>query len=298
MSRLSHGPGADGMTDKPDGARWWTRPIWIGVGALVVCVAAVVGAVWAFKSVDDPVYGDFYESLVGPLLTFTSAVLVAGVVGVAVSAARDRRGQERKDADKQAEIEREHRAFLESQIVALWSVHDRLKTSAVLISAHQTAKTYSEQMKEIISARARLSDIGDTIERQKRPLVTDAEFRKFRKKLDVATSFLHPLVDEYRENYLKKVSYAQLVDEARNKHLNEAFDRNPSRRSTLAWKSLQDERNFPALRKVSDFGGLEASDLEKDSRAWMDAQMTKEFFKPLRCAIEILVKCRRPPEGP
>jgi hypothetical protein len=147
-------------------------------------------------------------------------------------------------------------------------------------------------MKEIISARTRLSDIGDTICREREPLVTPAQFTRFQCCLDDATSFLHPLVDEYRKCFLEKVSHAQLVDEALNKKLNDGGDCDPSKRSTLAWKALQDKGSFPALAKVRDFGDLEAADLEEQSRAWRDVDMTKEFFTPLKSAIGVLVECR------
>jgi hypothetical protein len=274
---------------------WWLRPWVIIVSAVVLAGVAVGLAVWASRIAHGDSDDGFAQSVVGPLLTFAGAVLITGVVGLVVGAARDRDEQLRSDGEKRAEMERDHRAFLESQIVALWSVHDRLKTSAVLISAHRTALTYSTQMEEIIAARTRLSDVEDTIRRRMDPLLTKDDFACFEKYVQQALSFLHPLVDEYRQHYLDQVSYAQRVDEARNKKLDEEKNYDPSRRSTLAWKALKNESHFPRLRTVRDFGGLDAYQLREGSSVWKNAVMALEFLTPLRNAIEVLVECRTSP---
>jgi hypothetical protein len=278
-----------------DEVSWWLRPKVIIPSAIAVAGVVAGLAVWASRSVDRAGYGGFAESVVGPLLTFAGAVLITGVVGLVVGRARDREEQLRSQAERGAEIEREHRAFLESQIVALWSVHDRLKTSAVLISAHRTALTYRAQMQEIIAARAHLSDVEDTIKRRMEPLVTKDEFACFQRHLQRAASFLHPLVDEYQQHYLDKVSYAQRVDEAQNKKLDQEGNYDPSRRSTLAWDALRNKKDFPRLRTVRAFGDLDAYQLREGSSAWSNAEMTMEFFMPLRRAVAVLAACRTPP---
>lgn len=294
VTRTSQGDGGD----SPE-APLWIRPAFIGTVA--GGVAALVFGFGLLLSLDAAAPEEakgINASLPGPLFAFAGAVVITGVVGVWVSAAGRRLDEHRRKADALAEREREHRAFLESQIVALWGVHECLKTSAVLISAHRTAKTYSDQVKEIIAARTRLSDVADTVKRRQAPLVTPKDFAEFQGHAETAAAFLHPLVDEFRKNFLDKLSYAQRVDEAENRKLDDAANFDPHARSIRVWTTLRKDADFVAVQKLLDFGDLSADDLRVGSTSWDDSVMTKEFLKPLKAAIGVLVSCQESRAAP
>ena len=147
-------------------------------------------------------------------------------------------------------------------------MHECLKTSAVLI-ARTTARRTASRSGRYIAARTRLSDVQDTIKRQRALLVTATEFAKFQGHIEAAAAFLHPLVDEYRRNYLDRLSYAQRVDEAENKKLDDAASFNPDARSLRVWTTLREGPDFSATQKLLDFGELSADDLRIGSTSWM-----------------------------
>ena len=295
-------------SDAPEGSKKlrWTHPAFIGgVAGIVAAIIFGIGLQLSLTAADDDETKGIYASLPGPLFTFAGAVVITGVVGVWVSAAAQqveqqrreaerRLEQQRRDAEGSAEREREHRAFIESQIVALWRVHECMKTSAVLLSAHRTATTYREQIRQIIAARTRLSSVQDTVKRQRGPLVTEKDFAEFQGHVETAAAFLHPLVDEYRKNYLEKLSYAQRMDDAQNRQLDDTANFDPQARSSLVWTTLREDPDFSAVQKLLDFGDLSADDLRVGSTSWEDAAMTKEFFQPLTMGIDVLVACAEP----
>ncbi len=119
-----------------------------------------------------------------------------------------------------------------------------------------------------------------------------ADFEKFQRHVEKAVAFLHPLVGEFRDHYLDKVSYCQRVDEVLNKNLDAKGDCDSANRSTQAWDALCNESDFPALRQLIAFGGLSAAELEGDEELWERTDLTQGYLLPLRCAIGVLVSCQ------
>ena len=252
------------------------------VGAVIVAAAFVAVAV-AITIITDEA-ATFWESATKAALTVAAGAIITGGIGVVVQKARDRE-----------EADREERAFIEGQVVQLWELHDQVKTAAVLIAAHQTAKTYGEQMRALIGTRTRLSDVEGVIERRlgRDPTIIDSG--AFSSCVATATAFLHPLVDEYRHRYLSG-SYRQRVDEQNNTKLDKKGVYKSNRRSTLAWDMLSDPSKFPYLADLISFGNLTSEDLEDPRSSWACENLQLEYLDPLRDAIWIL-RGRAPDSG-
>lgn len=239
-------------------------------GAVVLALLFVGVAALIVASVDGVASAKFWEFAAQAALTVAAGLIITGGVGVVVQTLRDR------DEDDRGE-----RAFVEAQVVQLWELHDQVKTAAVLVAAHQTAKTYGEQMRVLIGTRTRLSDVEGVIRRQlgRNSDVTGS--------VGEATRFLHSLVDEYRSRYLD-VSYRQRIDEAANKRLDEKGVYRRAARSTLAWDMLHDAEEFQELAHLISFGELTAADFDDPEDVWKSQRLQVECLDKLTDAISIL----------
>ena len=82
---------------------------------------------------------------------------MTGVVSVAVD-----------NHNKRKEWRAANREFRLDLISRLRQIHDRVKIAALLIEAHESAKTYGEQMRELISVRVAVLDLHRAISNQPR----------------------------------------------------------------------------------------------------------------------------------
>lgn len=135
------------------------------------------------------------------------------------------------------------------------AAHDKAQMAALLLSAHATAKTYSEQISELSNVRVILQRITSSPQ-----LHGDTALRDC---IDEIRTDLGDLVREYRDKYLP-ISRQQGLDEAYLKHriniLAQAGQSQPPQipddltHPLPAWQSLEDGAKFPLLNKFrSDF---------------------------------------------
>jgi hypothetical protein len=124
-------------------------------------------------------------------------------------------------------------------------VHDRAENARLLISAHKSAKTYGEQLRELIAAQVVLF-------RVKRTLDASADGSEHVLPLAAMIGYLTAMHDEYRREY-KEVSDLQLYDQTvTGLRFDAAAKRDPPRKDTPeasrgAWARLEDEARFPVL---------------------------------------------------
>ncbi len=120
-----------------------------------------------------------------------------------------------KDVDVRRQREKEKLNFYRNVLSDFKSVYDKVEKARLLIEAHRTAKTYGEQMRELIDGVVILHNI-------KRAL--NPEFPKLKEELKPyirgMNLFIKGLLNEYRDNY-KRISVLQEIDEKRKTILKE-----------------------------------------------------------------------------
>lgn len=210
----------------------------------------------------------YFDELLKTSLTVAVGILMTGVVSVAVNNHNVR--MERRAADRE---------FRQHLISCLRKIHDRVKIAALLIDAHQSAKTYGEQMRELISVGVSVRDVRRTISSQPRA-VGDLLAETLKNRMTEIARYLDEIKKEYREQY-KRVSAIQFYSSAwdRERARNAAKKDVPPRpeemvTSTVAWRDLQGA-GFPMLKVF----------LVSDSSIPEDKTHETRFSKPLGDAI-------------
>jgi hypothetical protein len=156
-----------------------------------------------------------------------------------------------RESEKQKEDEKLN--FYRNLLSDLKSVYDRVEQARLLIEAHRTAKTYGEQMRELIGGVVTLHNI-------KRAL--NPEFPNLEKELkpciNSMNQFIKELLSEYRDNY-KRVSILQEIDETKKNILKEenAKITNPDIVETAipsnAWDQIKKLEKLAILRDDENF---------------------------------------------
>lgn len=117
-----------------------------------------------------------------------------------------------KDRDAAMQKDKEQLNFYRNVLSDLKSVYDKVEKARLLIQAHRTAKTYGEQMRELIDGVVTLHNI----ERALNP-----EFPKLYEDLHPYINsmifFIKGLLNEYRDHY-KRISVLQEIDQ-KNKEI-------------------------------------------------------------------------------
>lgn len=165
----------------------------------------------------------------------------------------DRREQERHEMRQKEEARLQ---FIRNILADFKSVYDRVESCRLLVEAHRSAKTYGEQMRQLVGGVVTLHNI-------KRAL--DPEFPLLKEELSdpihEMNGFLKKLLQEFRDNY-REISELQAADEAWNKHQRDTLpaqgkepaDYNPVSR---AWAKIETLPELSALRSDDRFGEYE-----------------------------------------
>ncbi|MDH3747672.1 MAG: hypothetical protein OER97_05655 [Gammaproteobacteria bacterium] len=166
----------------------------------------------------------------------------------------DRRDQERHEKRQKDEARLE---FIRNLLADFKSVYDRVESCRLLVEAHRSAKTYGEQMRQLVGGVVTLHNI-------KRAL--DPEFpnlkEELREPIREMTKFVKNLLEEFRDNY-REISKLQEADEAWNKYQREtlpAQDEPPSKYTPVsrAWKTIEKLPRLSALRDDDRFEEYES----------------------------------------
>jgi hypothetical protein len=116
-----------------------------------------------------------------------------------------------KEYDETRREEKAKHEFYRAVLADFKSVYDLVESCRLLVGAHQSAKTYGEQVRGLVVGVVTLHNI-------KRAL--DPEFPELKNELGEPikemTKFIKGLLNEFRDNY-KKISQLQAADEAWNK---------------------------------------------------------------------------------
>ncbi|HFE47882.1 MAG TPA: hypothetical protein ENJ21_01050 [Chromatiaceae bacterium] len=162
-----------------------------------------------------------------------------------------------KERDEARQAEKEKLDFYRGLLADFKSVHDRVENCRLLIEAHRSAKTYGEQLRNLVAGVVTLHNI-------KRAL--NPEFPELRKELDAPivgmTAFLKKLLGEFRDHY-KHISELQVVDEAWNKHLRDDMPKSGGPESyapiSRAWAEIEKLPELSVLRDDERYGEYKAA---------------------------------------
>jgi hypothetical protein len=231
-------------------ARAWLRdrPL-LPAGALSVIAAAV--GYWVAARQE----GDLQSTLQVAATGLLFGTLIGGVVKLLFEDVQRRRDQRAEQA-----------RFVTAVLSDLKAVYDRVERVRILIPAHRSAKTYGDEMRDLIDSRVQLRNViraldnGSGIHPDRLPDVRRAVARMER--------YLATLTDEFRARY-KPIADAQRDYEAEVKlalageHAQARYVHND------AWDELE---RLPCLREFLDAqpGGYEA-DFEDplDLASWL-----------------------------
>lgn len=170
---------------------------------IIIVLAGLIIWAWMLKLTwgnDEP-----NELLIGLGKTGASLSLISVVGGIVQWFLKGR------ESEKQ--YEREKLNFYQNILSDLKSVYDRVEKARLLIEAHRTAKTYGEQMRELIGGVVTLHNI----KRALNPGFPELK-EELKPKIDKMNQFLKDLLIEYRDNY-KHISILQEIDEVQKQNL-------------------------------------------------------------------------------
>ena len=251
--------------ERKDRTRFRSREVLLMIGLLLFGV--VLGVVAAYWSRAD---GDLSRIFVTGTVTLVFGSLLGGVVSLLIG------DFDRRRVQRAAQLE-----FISNVLAELKGVYDQVDRGRTLISAHQSAKTYGEQMREFIEARVKLLAVQRALrfDERRRPIVPVLE--------DVGRmeEYLHSLTAEFVEHY-KDISRAQSVYEARMKRALEsglpAGDGEAQLPENSPWRELA------KLPQLEDF--MRPVDDLKGGSAGGASRYYQSFLKPLDSASENLRK--------
>lgn len=163
--------------------------LWLLAGGLALGAAA---AYWTRYNAD--VSKIF---LTGTVTLFFGALL-GGVVSLLIA------DFDRRRVQRAAQLE-----FISNVLNDLKGVYDRIDRGRTLIAAHQSAKTYGEQMREFIDARVKLLNVLRALRFDER----SGAISSVRTEVEKMEGYLHLLTGEFEKEY-KEISRSQSVYEA------------------------------------------------------------------------------------
>ncbi|MEO1214276.1 MAG: hypothetical protein AAFY45_12165 [Bacteroidota bacterium] len=138
--------------------------------------------------------------------------------------------------------------FYRNVLNDLKEVYDKVERARLLIEAHRTAKTYGEQMRELIGGVVNLHNIKRALNPEFPQL--DEELRP---SINAMNNFIKNLLNEYRDNY-KHIAVLQQIDEEKKKNLietegaEEKPDISESDIPSYAWERIKDLEALKVLR--------------------------------------------------
>lgn len=172
-------------------------------------------------------------------------LIAVGILGGLLKLLYDRVTEETQQREKRlAQEEREREAdaqFVSNVLNDLKNVYYRVERAQLLIPAHQSVKTYGDEMQALIEARVQLKSVKRALETNK----PEQEHRKWSEtvqgKINSMAKYIEELVDEFRDRY-KSLSDEQRAYEERSRFLIKEYAEKQSAEvlsvPDTAWKSM------------------------------------------------------------
>jgi hypothetical protein len=204
--------------------------LWI---ILIVVIASLAAFVIAEKVSDT----DLKKTLHEAAITLIFGSLLGGVAKILLDDFE--RGRQQRADEAQ---------FLSNILTDLKSVYDRVEQARILLPAHQSAKTYGEEMRDIIVSRVKLLNVIRALDKD--VFKTEKE-KKLRKSIDEMANYLKDLLAIYQSKY-KSISDLQSEYESKVKLWLENMkgkesDKTASHPENEPWDKLRE------IKEVADF---------------------------------------------
>ncbi|MCM3872356.1 MAG: hypothetical protein ND895_16865 [Pyrinomonadaceae bacterium] len=233
-------------------------------GLLLFGVVLGIGAAYWFRAEKE-----VSRIFVTGTVTLVFGSLLGGVVSLLIG------DFDRRRVQRAAQLE-----FISNVLADLKGVYDRVDRGRTLISAHQSAKTYGEQMREFIDARVTLLAVQRALRFDDRgspilPVLSD---------VNQMEKYVHSLTAEFVSQY-KDISRSQSVYEARMKH---ALDNLPAGNTKLTLPENSPWAELAELTQLKDFL-LPVNDA-KGAEVGHPSSYSKQFLDPLDRASDTLRK--------
>ncbi len=252
-------------SERKDRTRFRSSEILSMLGLLASGIA--LGSIATYLSRDNPELSRVF--VVGTVTLFFGSLL-GGVVSLLIA------DFDRSRVQRAAQLE-----FIANVLSDLKAVYDQVDRGRILIAAHQSAKTYGEQMREFIDARVKLLAVLRALRFDER----GSPILPVRPEVERMEAYVHLLTAEFVQHY-KNISRSQSVYEA---HMKRALEGPPPPDGGAAplpanspWSELSELpqlRDF--LRHVDDCSAEMASGT---------SQYCQSFLLPLDRASDILRK--------
>jgi response regulator RpfG family c-di-GMP phosphodiesterase len=164
---------------------------------LVVMVPSTIGLIIAWN-----LKGEFQKTLFTASLTLIFGGFFGGLVKIFFDSYTIER-QKREDNGR----------FITNVLSDLKSVYDRVGRVRIVVPAHNSAKTYGEEMRDLIQARITLINVSRALARNPRSL-SQERVDQVNGNIERMQTYLKTLTEEFKENY-PNLSRHQKVYETR-----------------------------------------------------------------------------------
>jgi hypothetical protein len=230
------------------------------VTMLVVVAAAVMTGI-AISFATRTTHPELSKIFAGGAATLLFGSMLGGVVSLLVQDFDRRRLQRAAQLD-----------FVSNVLSDLKDVYDSVDRGRTLIRAHRSARTYGDEMRNLIEARVKLLNVVRALKFDERGVSIGTVGTEVARM----EQYLKSLIGEFEKQY-KDISRLQSVYEARMKKAVQQAD-------SIAQKDPELPRNEPweaiaALPFVSDFIAL--PDDAGASRPGVDTDYNRDFLAPL-----------------
>jgi hypothetical protein len=147
------------------------------------------------------------------LLTASMALIGTSLLGGLVKLVLD-------DVDRGRQQRGEQVQFLLTVLSDLKSVYDRAERSKVLIAAHQSAKTFGDEMRGLIDARTKLLSVSRSVKANQ--LIGESERNELDKHVTSMASYLTRLINEFRDHYISLSQMQRRYESAMDEYVKAA----------------------------------------------------------------------------
>ena len=201
-------------------------------------------------------HGELSRIFVTGTVTLIAGALLGGIVSLLIA------DFDRRRVQRAANLE-----YISNVLGQLKTVYDCVDKGRRLIAAHQSAKTYGEQMREFIDARVKLLAVDRALrfDDRRRPIASVLQ------NVHRMEAYLNSLTNEFIENY-KNISRLQSIYEAQIK---EAVAQKDATLTSLPentpWQELE------RLPRLTDF--LKPLEEEHNANKAIGGSLSKKPFK-------------------
>jgi hypothetical protein len=212
------------------------RSAYIVMVALILLGEAVGVGVWYLNKTSNK---ELSNAFGGGALTLFFGALLGGIVSLLIGELH------RLRVHRAANIE-----YITNVLADLKAVYDNVDRGRTLIAAHQSAKTYGDEMRNFIGARVKLLQVERALKFDKRGSTVRPAVESGVKSME---GYLKLLIEEFTKEY-KEISLSQSIYEANMASMKKALEHvSPTENNVPELPGNAPWDRIAALGKVRDF---------------------------------------------